>query len=86
MIYVCVVIYRNLDKPRHRNLNHKMSITNTYPELMHPEIIIPIISISTCIVMGIFGIFYTQGIMRYPPETVIIVTLLCCILAKIAWS
>ena len=63
-----------------------MYIAREYPELISPEIIIPIISMSTCIVMGILGVFYTQGVLVYPPETVIIVTLLCCTLAKIAWS
>ncbi len=58
-----------------------MSITNIYP-----EIIIPIINISTCIITGILGILYTRSIIIYPPETAIIVTLLCCILLKIVWS
>ncbi len=63
-----------------------MSIASEYPELMSPEIIIPIISMSTCIIMGILGILYTQGVLLYPPETVIIFTLLFCIVAKVAWS
>jgi hypothetical protein len=63
-----------------------MSIAREYPELMSPEIIIPIISTSTCIIMGILGILYTQGVLLYPPETVIIFTLLFCIVAKVAWS
>ena len=63
-----------------------MSIAREYPELMSPEIIIPIISMSTCIIMGILGILYTQGVLLYPPETVIIFTLLFCITAKVAWS
>jgi hypothetical protein len=67
-------------------MKQAMSIAAEYPELMYPEIVIPIISMTTCIIMGILGVFYTQGVLVYPPETVIIVTLLCCILAKIAWS
>lgn len=63
-----------------------MSIAREYPELVSPEIIIPIISMSTCIVVGILGVLYTQGVLLYPPETVIIFTLLCCIVAKVAWS
>lgn len=63
-----------------------MSIAREYPELVSPEIIIPIISASTCIVVGILGVLYTQVILLYPPETVIIFTLLCCIVAKVVWS
>ena len=63
-----------------------MSIAREYPERMSPEIIIPIISMSTCIVMVILGVLYTQGVLLYPPETVIIFTLLFCITAKVAWS
>jgi hypothetical protein len=58
-----------------------MSIANIYP-----DIIFPIINISTCIITGILGILYTRSIIIYPPETAIIVTLLCCILLKIVWS
>ena len=63
-----------------------MSIAREYPELVSPEIIIPIISASTCIVVGILGVLYTQVILLYPPETVIIFTLLCCIVVKVVWS
>jgi len=63
-----------------------MSIVREYPELMSLEIIIPTISMSAFIIMGILGILYTQVILLYPPETVVIVTLLCCIVAKVAWS
>ena len=63
-----------------------MSIVREYPELMYPEIIIPMISMSTCIIMGILDILYNKGILLYPPETVIIFTLLFCIIAKVAWS
>lgn len=86
MIYVYIVIYRNLDKPRYINLNHKMSIPNIYQDLIYPVVVIPIISISISIVMGILGIFYNQGLVIYPPEMVIIVTVLFCIVAKIVWS
>ena len=67
-------------------MNQVMYIAREYPELMSPEIVITIISMSTCIVMGILGVLYTQGALLYPPETVIIFTLLFCIVAKVAWS
>jgi len=67
-------------------MEQAMNFAETYPELMSPEIIIPIISMSTCIIMGILGILYNQGLFLYPPETVIIVTVVCCILAKVAWA
>jgi hypothetical protein len=63
-----------------------MSIPIIFQDLIYPVIIIPIISISISIVMGILGIFYNQGIVIYPPEMIIIVTLLFCIVAKVAWS
>jgi hypothetical protein len=63
-----------------------MSISRIYPELMYIEVIIPIISMSTCIVIGILGILYTQVIMQYPPETVIIFILLWCVTAKVVCS
>ena len=66
-----------------------MDVVRTYPVLMHPEIIVPIISISTCFIMGILGILYIQFVVPYPPETVIsvllliLLLLLCFIVAKI---
>ena len=67
-------------------MNKVMSIAREYPELMSIDIIIPIISLITCIIMGILGILHTQGVLPYPPEMVIIFTLLFCIVAKVAWS